>query len=180
MRLPYIDETTVNRVNGILRRSGTTLKVAWTSRPTLGIRLINSALSKPPCPAGHKHCHTYENGLKGKCSQKNVVYKITCEFCETEGRKEFYIGESTRPIRHRFNEHLSDARLRKMDTPLGEHILDCHRNKSNADINYSFHIEILKTGRDCADIKIAESVQIRNLKPTLNTMRSSWPLVHHT
>ena len=67
-----------------------------------------------------------------------------------------------------------------MDTPLGEHILDCHRNKSNADINHSFHIEILKTGLDCADIKIAESVQIRNLKPTLNTMRSSWPLVHHT
>ena len=76
MRLPYIDETTVNRVNGILRRSGTTLKVAWTSGPTLGSRLINSALSKPPCPAGHKRCHTCENELKGKCSQKNVVYRI--------------------------------------------------------------------------------------------------------
>ena len=34
-----------------------------------------------------------------------------------------YVGECTRPVRYRFNEHLSDARLRKTDTPLGEHIV---------------------------------------------------------
>ena len=98
--------------------------------------------------------------------------------CETTGRTEFYIGESTRPVRYRFNEHLSDARLRKLDTPLGEHIIDSHQNISNTDINQGFNIEILKTGRDCAEIKIAESIQIRNMKPTMNVMKSSWPLVH--
>ena len=98
--------------------------------------------------------------------------------CLTNGRTEFYIGESTRPIRYRFNEHLSDARLRELDTPLGEHIVDCHRDASNAEINRGFNIEILKTGRDCAEIKITESIQIRNLKPSLNSMKSSWPLTH--
>ena len=73
MRLPYIDEDVVRRVNGILKRSGTSLKVAWTSGPTLGQKLITSAFSKPPCPAGQKRCHTWENGLKGKCTKKNVV-----------------------------------------------------------------------------------------------------------
>ena len=86
MRLPYIDEPTVKRVNRILRSSGTTLQVAWTSGPTLGQKLITSALSKPPCPAGKKHCHTCENGLKGKCTKKNVVYKITCKMCDAKGR----------------------------------------------------------------------------------------------
>ena len=98
--------------------------------------------------------------------------------CDATGRTEFYIGESTRPIRYRFNEHLGDACLRRLDTPLGEHIIDYHQNTSNADINRGFNIEILKTGRDCAETKIAESIQIRNLKPTLNVMKSSWPLVH--
>ena len=178
MRLLYIDETLVRRVNGILRRSKAPLKVAWTSGPTLGEKLITSAFSKPPCPAGQRHCHTCESGLKGKCARKNVVYKITCKMCETKTRTQFYIGECTRPVRYRFNEHLSDARLRKPDTPLGEHITDFHINASNTEINAGFNIEILSSGRDSAEIKIAESIQIRNLKPTLNMMRSSWPLVH--
>ena len=97
--------------------------------------------------------------------------------CQIHGREEFYIGECTRPVRYRFNEHLSDARLRRTDTPLGEHVLDFHLKASNIQINTGFRIEILTAGRDCAEIKIAESIQIRNLKPTLNSMKSSWPLV---
>ena len=178
LRLPYIDETTVRRVNGILRSSGTPLKVAWTSGPTLGQKLITSAFSNPPCPAGQRLCHTCECGLKGKCATKNVVYKITCKMCEVKRRDESYIGECTRPVRYRFNEHLSDARLRKPDTPLGEHIADVHTNVSHTDINSGFKIEIINLGRDSAEIKIAESIQIRNRKPSLNVMRSSWPLVH--
>ena len=178
MRLPYIDEDTVRRVKGILKRSGTNLKVAWTSGPSLAQKLITSALSKPPCPAGPRHCHTCENGLNGKCTRKNVIYRIVCKICATAGRTEFYIGESTRPIRYRFNEHLGDARLRRADTPLGEHIADYHTDASNDEINSGFSIDILSSGRDCAEIKITESIYIRNLNPTLNIMKSSWPLVH--
>ena len=178
MRLPYVDETIVRRINGILKSSKAPVKVAWTSGPTLGSKLITSALSKPPCPAGQRHCHTCGSGLKGKCTRKNVVYKITCNMCKINMSNEFYIGESSRPIRYRFNEHLSDARKRKPDTPLGEHITDFHFNASDTDINSSFNITILTSGRDNAELKIAESIQIRKLKPTLNTMKSSWPLVH--
>lgn len=165
-------------MNGVIRKSGTSLKVAWTSGPTLGRKLITSALTKPPCPAGQRYCHTCENGLKGQCTKKCVVYKITCNMCKSNGRTEFYVGECTRPVRYRFNEHLSDARLRKVDTPLGEHMLDFHKDASSSEINTGLRIEILSTGRDCAEIKIAESIQIRDLKPTLNVMKSSWPLVH--
>ena len=79
MRLPYIDEVTVKRGNGILKRSGTKVKVAWTNVPTLGNKLITLAFSKPPCPADQRQCPTCENRLKSNCTRENVVYKITCK-----------------------------------------------------------------------------------------------------
>ena len=178
MRLPYINETIVRRVNGILRSSKAPIKPVWINKNSLQKRLVSSALIQPPCPSGNKKCHTCENGLREKCNTKNVVYKITCTLCKTEQRNECYVGECTRPVRYRYNEHLSDARLRKLDTPLGEHTLQSHRNLSNDQINNMFQIEILDRGKDCADVKIKESIQIRNLKPSLNTMQSSWPLTH--
>ena len=176
MRLPYVNETIVRRVNGILRNSGTSIKPIWTNDNSLKKTLVSSALIHPPCPSGNKLCHTCENGLRGKCFTKNVIYQITCKICQVQQRDTFYIGESTRPVRYRFNEHLSDARLRKMDTPLGEHTLHQHTDLPNIDINKLFDIKILDTGKDCADIKIKESIHIRNLKPRLNIMTSSWPL----
>ena len=176
MRLPYINETIVRRVNGILRASKAPIRPVWINDNSIQKTLVSSALISPPCPSGNKKCHTCGNGLHGKCNTKNVVYKVTCKSCEAEQRNQCYIGECTRPVRYRFNEHLSDARLRKLDTPLGEHTLHHHTDLSNTDINNSFRIEILDRGKDCAEVKIKESIQIRNLKPSLNTMQSSWPL----
>ena len=176
MRLPYINETIVRRVNGIIRGSKIPVKPIWINDNSIQTKLISSALTRPPCPSGNKKCHTCENGLPGKCTTKSVVYRIVCKLCETTQHDETYIGECTRPVRYRFNEHLSDARLRKLDTPLGEHTLHAHSQLPNEDLNNAFRIEILDRGKDCADIKIKESLHIRNLKPSLNTMQSSWPL----
>ena len=140
MRLPYVNEDVVRWVNGILKRFGTNVKVAWISGPTLSQHLITSAFSKPSCPAGTKHCHTCESGLRGKCTKKNIVYKVTCKLCERSGHKVLYIGESIRPVRCRFDEHLSDARLRRPYTPLGEHIIDAYFNSSSDEISSSFTI----------------------------------------
>ena len=68
--------------------------------------------------------------------------------------------------------------MRKPDTPLGEHIADAHFNADTSAINSGFNVEILGRGRDSAELKITESIYIRKLKPTLNSMKSSWPLVH--
>ena len=176
MRLPYINETITRRVNGIIRGSKAPIRPVWINTNSIQNNLISSALVSPPCPSGRKTCHTCENGLRGKCNTKNVIYQITCKLCENEQRHESYVGECTRPVRYRYNEHLGDARLRKLDTPLGEHILKDHSDVSNTTINMSFPIRILDKGKDCAEIKIKESIHIRNLKPTLNSMQSSWPL----
>lgn len=176
MRLPYINETIVRRVNGILRSCKAPIKPVWINENAIHTMLISSALTSPSCPSGNRHCHTCTNGLMNKCHTKNVIYKITCKLCEAMHLNVAYVGECTRPVRYRFNEHLSNARLRKVDTPLGEHILHAHTDISNSDVNKSFHIEILDKGKDCAEVKIKESIHIRNLKPSLNAMQSSWPL----
>ena len=97
MRLPYINETVVRRVSGILRGSKIPIKPIWLNENSIQKSLVSSALITPPCPSGKKKCHTCENGLKDKCNTKNVIYKITCKSCETNQRIECYIGECTRP-----------------------------------------------------------------------------------
>ena len=177
MRLPYIDESTKRRVEGIVRGSKWNIRLSWLSGPTLENKLVKSALEPPKCPSRNR-CHTCRCGLEDRCLTRNVVYKISCKLCESAGRAQFYIGESKRPIRYRFNEHLGDARLRRLDTPLGEHVLEWHADIPSSNVNDSFRIEILSADRDVPEVKIDESIHIRNLTPTLNTMSSSWPLVN--
>ena len=174
MRLPYVNETVCHRVNGIIRASKLNLRVAWQSGPTVKSKLVRSALQPPLC-RGKTRCHTCPNGLQGKCHIKNVVYKITCKTCQD--KPYIYIGETSRPVRERFNEHLSDARLRRLGTGLGEHALDRHPTLSHKEMNNNFHIDILSRNRDVADNKIDESMKIRDINPNLNTVTQSWPIV---
>ena len=176
MRLPYVNETVCRRVNGIVRGSKQHIRVAWLSGPTLKNKLVRSALESPPC-RGKTRCHTCPNGLSGKCHLKNVVYKISCKICLSNKTPYCYIGETSRPVRERFKEHLSDARLRKLGTGLGEHILDKHTDLNNKVINVSFQIEVLSRNRDLADNKIDESIKIRDNNPNLNTFSKSWPII---
>lgn len=172
--LPFIDDTLARRVDGAVRSSGLNARVAWVSGKTLGKHLTRSALNSPPCPAGSKRCNTCEAGLDGKCHTKNAVYKISCNLCLENPAT--YIGESKRRVRDRFNEHLRDAKHRTKNTPLGDHTLLKH---SDSSINSaSFTISILRVCKDVADLKIAESVEIRNRRPSLNTQTSSWPLLY--
>ena len=171
--LPYIDDTLARRVDGAIRSSGLKVRTAWISGKTLAKHMIRSALDSPPCPAGVKKCHTCEAGLPGRCHTKNAVYKISCNMCDEN--QSVYIGESKRRVRERYNEHLRDAKNKTRNTPLGDHVNEKHPSVSIT--STSFHISILRVCKDVADLKIAESVEIRNQKPSLNTQVSSWPLI---
>ena len=166
MKLPYVDEVLTKRVTAAIRSSKAPIKVSWTNNNTLKKHLVTSALTPPPCPSGHKRCHTCTNGLEGRCTTRMSIYKLTCLACEREGTTATYIGQSRRPIRARFNEHLGDARLRKSETGLGDHTLDWHTDMSNTEINKNYKIEILTTKEHEADLRICESVYIRDNNPT--------------
>ena len=172
--LPFIDDTLTRRVDGAVRSSGLNARVAWVSGKTLAKHLTRSALESPPCPAGSRRCNTCEAGLPGRCHIKNAVYKITCNLCSEDPAT--YIGESKRRVRDRFNEHLRDAKNHTKDSPLGDHTALKHP-ASSIDSS-SFSISILRVCKDVADLKISESVEIRNQRPSLNTQTSSWPLLY--
>ena len=172
--LPFIDDTLARRVDGVVKASGLNARVAWVSGKTLAKYVIRSALESPPCPAGCKRCNTCEAGLAGRCHIKNVVYKITCNLCSENPAT--YIGESKRRVRDRFNEHLRDAKNQTKNTPLGDHIALKH--PSSIINSTSLKISIQRICKDVADLKIAESVEIRNQRPTLNTQTASWPLLN--
>ena len=172
--LPYIDDTLARRVDGAVRSSGLKARVAWVSGKTLAKQVTRSALESPPCPAGVKRCNTCEAGLRGRCHTKNVVYKITCNLCEQNSS--VYIGESKRRVRERFNEHIRDAKNKTSNTPFGDHVTLKHPNSSIS--STSFTISIERVCKDVADLKIAESIEIRNQRPPMNIQTSSWPLLY--
>ena len=168
--LPFVDDKLCQKVQGIIKNSGVDFQVAWKGGVTVGQKLIRSAHSSPPCPGGGKRCNACHSGLAGRCQTKNTVYRIDCTLCP-EG-KSFYIGESKRAIRKRFNEHLGDARNGRVDSPFGSH-QNCH----NTPLTYqNLTLRILARAADGPDRKIKESLYIRDQKPTLNTQTTSWPL----
>ena len=87
-----------------------------------------------------------------------------------------YIGESKRRVRDRFNEHIRDAKNQTKNTPLGDHVT--RRHPDCVITSTSFKISIERICKDVADLKIAESIDIRNQRPNLNIQTSSWPLLH--
>ena len=135
-------------------------------------KLVRSAYLPPPCPGAGRRCNGCEAGLKGKCHQKNVIYRMDCKLCDENAS--FYIGETRRSVRLRYNEHIRDARNRKEDTPFGFHQTK-HPDIQLGSDNIS--IQILHVSKDGPDRKIWESIYIRDLKPTLNTQTSSWSLI---
>ena len=137
-------------------------------------KLIRSSLSKPKCPGGQR-CHTCGSGFSGDCTQKNVVYHLNCRLCQDRGQESTYIGETKRPVRLRFNEHIRDAINVSEGTPMGDHFKECH---SSDDIpSIPIGIRILYRSRDHPDRKIAESLLIQRNRPDLNSNLSSWPIL---
>ena len=170
--LPFVDDQLARKVEGAIRTSGLPLRPAWSNKNTLKHKLVRSSLESPACPGG-KRCHACKAGLKGQCTSKNVVYQITCQICAAP--EPFYIGETKRHIRLRFNEHRRNAINKTQGTPFGDHMSRLHPNEEIGD--QAFQVKIIRRCRDGADRKIAEAVTIKAHNPTLNTVIDTWPLV---
>ena len=176
LTLPYVDEKLSKRVKSVVRKSGMNIRLAWRNNKKLKNVLVNSAISPPPCPGASRGCHCCKCGLAGRCTTKNVVYRISCTLCKD--RPAIYIGESKRPIRLRFNEHVRNMLNASPDTPLGDHFREAHGQLSvDRGGDLPLTVEVVYQAVDYPDRKIAESVLIRDLEPTLNERLLSWPVM---
>ena len=172
LALPFVDDALCRRVEGIIKSSQLNVRVAWKGGTNLKKKLVKSAFTSVPCPGGGKPCNCCEAGLRGTCHTKNVVYRMDCRLCPENAS--FYVGETRRPVRLRYNEHIRDAKNGKKDTPFGLH-QGKHPGVALNSGNTS--IKIIHVSKDGPDRKIWESLYIRTLKPPLNTQTSSWSMI---
>ena len=175
--LPYVDETLSSKVNSIARKCGLNVRVAWQSDDTLKRNLVTSAITQPACPSGNRFCNACNAGLEGKCLASGVVYELSCKLCARKGLTACYIGETKRPIRLRLNEHILAAKNLTPDTPLGDHFIEKHSTDIISRQCVPVTVKILQSAKDHPERKIAESLQIRKLKPIMNRNVSSWRLL---
>ncbi|KAJ8044033.1 hypothetical protein HOLleu_11376 [Holothuria leucospilota] len=110
--------------------------------------LIRSMLPDPNpqltgnIPCGKSRCQVcnYMNRseslfVKGKtrhpgpfnCSSANVIYLLTCNLCPST----FYIGQTNKAFRLRFNNHKSSINLNRSGFPVAKHFNSPNHNLSN-------------------------------------------------
>ena len=98
------------------------------------------------------------------------MYEVKCRICGAS-----YIGESKRPVRLRFNEHIRSMLNTTELTPIGDHFREEHPSASKD--KSLLGLSILKRTLDHPDRKITESLYIRDNRPSMNENMMSWPLL---
>ena len=168
LRLPYISDEVSRKVRKIVQKSGLNVRIAQGSGPTLRSILTRSALEPPQCP-NKGRCIACQAGLEGRCTTKNVIYRLDCAICA-----ESYIGETKRPVRERLLEHRRAALNRNEQNPWGAHYGTAH--KSSPVPTIPFTARIIRRAQDHVDRKLGEAIEIAETTPLLNT-DSGWQLL---
>jgi hypothetical protein len=70
---------------------------------------------------------------------------------------------------------IRDYKNQTAKTPFGDHRQQSHKDEQVTPT--SLTIEILQVCKDVAELKITESIHIRNHRPKLNTQVSSWKMI---
>ena len=109
LSLPYISEVT-HWVRKAVRKSGLNIHTAQVKSI-----MTQSALEPLVCP-NQRRCMACQADLRGRCTMKNVIYKLDCTLCTKS-----YVGEMKRPIRERLLEHRRAALNRHMQNPWRAH-----------------------------------------------------------
>ena len=92
-----------------------------------------------------------------------------CNYC--------YIGETQRPIRERFKEHVNSVRHCMTDRTVENKPVALHFRKKhpqNISVDQPFRIRLIDTATDCVDRKIRETIAITEMKPLISEKGSSW------
>ena len=76
---------------------------------------------------GREECQPCEGGLTGKCQAEGAVYSYTCDRCKVEDeRLSQYIGETSRTLFQRTNDHRAAMEREDEDNAMVKHQYDWH------------------------------------------------------
>ena len=170
LKLPFLsDECTAK-----IKRAANSLKIPVRVVTTPGKKLrdlltSSRPLDRPHCPNNScRTCDALEGN--GKCTDRNVVYSITCD--ETECKRQKigqYNGETYRPLGDRFAEHCRSANNPTAesykDKPFGKHFATEHPDHVG---NPKLRLQILSRASSTTDREIKEARAILKNNPDLN------------
>ena len=124
------------------------------------MKSVNKTNENPKCD--EKECMTCQNGKQpeGKCRKNDIVYKISCEECETKKKRANYYGDTHFNAFTRGKQHLEKYRSKNAKTQensaLRRHAKEVHNDKK-----VKFNMSIVKSFKeDPLARQIFESVQI--------------------
>ena len=135
---------------------------------------------------GRDECWTCKQGDKTpiNCFSRNILYESHCSICADErgqerrkdrnedlkGRKlkgsGIYVGESSRSLFERSQEHLADGVGKQKDSHMYKHWAESHPEENSLP---HFKFKLISTYQDCLTRQISEAVRIARREEVLNS-----------
>ena len=140
----------------VLEKGGVTIKhKVQVSNPT----------ATPGCPETDCVACRTERGKGGSCRKGNIQYEMECRLCkeetdrQTDADRTVYIGETSRNLFTRGQEHLY-----KYETADSESFMAKHQEENHDDRPAVFDAKVTGMYRDCLSRQVAEGVSIRRCR----------------
>ena len=98
------DEKLAKRCRDVFRSEGVRVKVVERNTSTIKSTLVKSNPFKQKC-CQNPSCSLCGTGCRVNCKSREVVYKIMCTGDDERCKKAIYVGETSRSVAERFDEH---------------------------------------------------------------------------
>ena len=153
-KLGFVNDKTDRKIRKLIHKYDLPVTFVSSSNQNLHQALKNKQEKKK-----HKNCFVCDLlPNKVKCTDRFLVYKFTCKCCQ-----DFYIGQTSRPFKLRYNEHKRAVSNSCDSSALSEHCKKC--NCSQID---DFGLDIIGMCKDALNTRLTEARQIKQLNPKLN------------
>jgi hypothetical protein len=107
-------------------------------------------------------------GEGGNCRGCGTNYEIECQLCPDD-QKSKYIGESSRNIYTRSNEHVARYRAGKVTSFMAKHQTAAHQGQEG-----DYKARVTASTRDCLTRQVREAVLIRRCQVPVLNGKTEW------
>ena len=132
---------------------------------------ISNPTATPGCTDTGCIACRHGKGEGGNCRRSNITYEVECLVCKGEegGHRSTYVGETSRNLFTRGNEHKSKFDSNKEDSFLLKHQMEEHEGGQA-----EFSAKVTGSYPDCLTRQIAEGVLIRRSDSVLMNTKAEW------
>ena len=113
-----------------------------------------------PCKPGR--------GEGGQCEGCGINYEIECQLCP-DGQRAKYIGESSRNLYTRSQEHMNNFRSGSQSSFILK-----HQNKDHGGAEPDYKAKVVARTRDCLTRQVREAVMIRRCPVQILNGKAEW------